>query len=599
MHIMRNLFDGMQIRRSDPFIIKEIVIVITIEVNGKSVKAKEGDTILKTLRANNIHVPALCFMEDLCPTGACRLCVVEIEGQRGLTPSCSFPVADGMKIQTHSPRVLKARKTVVELLLSNHPDDCLYCVRNGKCELQTLAQELNVTERRVQGAKNKIKRDVSSPSIVRDPEKCVLCGRCVRVCEEVQSVSAIDFIGRGCTTHIGTAFDHGLNVSTCINCGQCINVCPTGALVEQSSIADVERALVDPTKVVIFQHAPAVSISIGDEFGMPASKDACGALNAALRQLGADKVFDTSFTADLTIMEEASELVQRVTTNGVLPMFTSCSPGWIKFVEQFYPEFIPNLSTCKSPQQMMGALIKNFYAEKTGIDPATIYSVSIMPCTAKKYEASKPEMVSSGYPDIDAVLTTRELATLIRKHGIDLASLTPENGDDPLAERSSAGKIFGTTGGVMEAAIRTAHFLISGKELENLDVKAVRDLAGVKEASVTVNGLTVGVAVASGLANARKLLEQIKAGRKDLHFIEVMTCPGGCIAGGGQPLGFGKDKVEQRMASLYSIDKNDSLRTSHTNESVAKLYKDYLGAPLGEKSHKLLHTHYTQREQYV
>jgi iron-only hydrogenase group A len=298
-------------------------------------------------------------------------------------------------------------------------------------------------------------------------------------------------------------------------------------------------------------------------------------------------------------MEEASELVHRVTTNGVLPMFTSCSPGWIKFVEQFYPEFIPNISSCKSPQQMMGALIKNYYAEKTGIDPANIYSVSIMPCTAKKFEASKPEMASSGFPDIDAVLTTRELATLIRKHGIDLATLPPEAGDDPLAERSSAGKIFGTTGGVMEAAIRTAHFLITGKELENLDVKAVRDLAGVKEASVTINGLTVGVAVVSGLANARKIIEQIKAGRKDLHFIEVMTCPGGCIAGGGQPLGFGKDKVEARMASLYSIDKKDSLRTSHGNESIAKLYKDYLGAPLGEKSHKLLHTHYTQREQYV
>ncbi len=569
--------------------------MVTIEVNGKKYTAKPGATILSVLKENNIHVPSLCNMEELLPTGACRLCVVEVEGMRTLVPSCSFPVADGMKIMTHSQRVLRARKTIVELLLANHPDDCLYCVRNGTCELQTLAEEMNVRERRHVGVKHPFKKDISSASIVRDPEKCILCGRCVRMCEEIQTVSAIDFIGRGCTTQVGTAFNDGLNVSTCINCGQCINVCPTGALTEQSAIELVEAALRDPETVVIAQHAPSISVSLGEEFGLPAGFDVCGSMTAALRDIGFDKVFDTGFSADLTIMEEASELAHRVATGGVLPMLTSCSPGWIKFVEHNFPDFMPNLSTCKSPQQMMGALIKSFYAKKETIDPKRIFSVSIMPCTAKKFEAQRPEMGQNAQPDIDAVLATRELAKLLRKFGVVLDKVEPEEADNPLGTRSTAGKIFGATGGVMEAAIRTAHFLLTGKELENLDVTDVRDLKGVKEAKVIIGDLTVGVAVVSGLGNARKLLEQVKAGRSDLHFIEVMTCPGGCIAGGGQPLGIPKENIKARMKKLYSIDRQEPMRTSHSNPQIKQLYDEFLGKPLGEKSHQLLHTHYHER----
>jgi iron-only hydrogenase group A len=569
--------------------------VITIEINEKKYSAKPGVTILSVLKEHSIHVPSLCNMEELLPTGACRLCVVEVEGMRTLVPSCSFPVADGMKIQTHSHRVLRARKTIIELLLANHPDDCLYCVRNGTCELQTLAEEMNVRERRHVGVKHAFKKDISSASIVRDPEKCILCGRCVRMCEEIQTVSAIDFIGRGCTTQVGTAFNEGLNVSTCINCGQCIMVCPTGALTEQSAIEQVEAALRNPNLVVIAQHAPSISVSLGEEFGLPAGFDVCGSMTAALRDIGFSRVFDTGFSADLTIMEEASELAHRVSTGGVLPMLTSCSPGWIKFVEHNYPEFIPNLSTCKSPQQMMGAVIKSYYAEKENIDPKNIFSVSIMPCTAKKFEATRSEMTRGALPDIDAVLTTRELAKLLRKFGVVLGTVKPEEADNPLGTRSTAGKIFGATGGVMEAAVRTAHYLLTGKEMENLVVPEVRELKGVKEASVTIDELKVGIAVASGLGNARKLLDQIKAGRSDLHFIEIMTCPGGCIAGGGQPLQIGKEHIRARMKKLYDIDRQETVRTSHTNPMIKQLYDEFLGEPLGGKSHQLLHTHYHER----
>ncbi|MBN1759479.1 MAG: iron hydrogenase small subunit [Chitinispirillaceae bacterium] len=571
--------------------------MVTIEINGKKQSAKHGVTILSVLKELNIHVPSLCNMEELSPTGACRLCVVEVEGMRTLVPSCSFPVADGMKIQTHSQRVLRARKTIIELLLANHPDDCLYCVRNGTCELQTLAEEMNVRERHHVGFKHQFKKDISSTSIVRDPEKCILCGRCVRVCEEIQTVSAIDFIGRGCTTQVGTAFNEGLNVSTCINCGQCIMVCPTGALTEKSNIEQVEAALRDPDCIVIVQHAPSISVSLGEEFGLPAGFDVCGSMNAALRDIGFARVFDTGFSADLTIMEEASELVHRISTGGVLPMFTSCSPGWIKFVEHNYPEFIPNLSTCKSPQQMMGAVIKSYYAEKENIDPKRIFSVAIMPCTAKKFEADRPEMGQNAQPDIDAVLTTRELAKLLRKFGVVLDKVEPEEADNPLGTRSTAGKIFGATGGVMEAAVRTAHYLLTGKEMENLVISEVRELKGVKEASVTIDNLKVGIAVASGLGNARKLLDQIKAGRSDLHFIEIMTCPGGCIAGGGQPFGIGKKNIRARMKKLYDIDRQETIRTSHNNPMIKQLYDDFLEKPLGKKSHKLLHTHYHERSE--
>lgn len=570
--------------------------MITIEVNGKPVTAREGDNLLTAMREHGISVPALCRMEGFTPTGACRLCVVEVEGQRGLTPSCAATVVPGMKVQTHSPRVLSARKTVVELLLAGHPDDCLYCSRSGRCELQGLAQQLGVAERRFAGGRNGFPLDMSSPSLVRDPDKCILCGRCVRVCEEVQGVGAIDFIGRGCATQVGTAFRRGLNTSTCVNCGQCIVVCPTGALREQSSLAAVESALADKSKMVVIQHAPAVSVTVGEELGLSRGADCAGALNAALRRVGFAKVFDTSFTADLTIMEEASELVKRVTTGGPLPLMTSCSPAWVKFVEHFYPQLIPNLSTCKSPQQMLGALIKSYYAKKTGVDPQSIYSVSLMPCTAKKFEATRAEMGRDGMSDIDAVLTTRELVALLQKHGIDPKTLAPEPADDPMARRSGAGKIFGASGGVTEAALRTAHYMITGKEIAALTIKDVRNANGIKEVKTEVGGLTVGLAVVSGLGNARRLLDQIAAGRSDIHFIEVMSCPGGCVNGGGQPLGLDGSLVRDRTAALYKVDANEELRTSHANPSVQELYRDFLGKPLGERSHELLHTHYLERE---
>lgn len=573
----------------------EVATVIAIEVNGGTVQANAGEMLLTALRRVGIKIPTLCHIDGLPPSGACRMCDVEVEGRPNLQPSCATPVVEGMKVRTHSPRAVRARKTIVELLLANHPDDCLYCVRNGNCELQTLAEELGVRARRYQGARDRYHVDQSSPSIIRDPEKCILCGKCVRVCEEIQSVACIDFIGRGSKTRVGTAFDQGLNVSSCINCGQCVMVCPTGALRETSHLKEVYEALSDPDRFVVVQHAPSISVTLAEEFGMKPGADVCGALTTALRLLGFDRVFDTSFSADLTIMEEASELVHRIKTGGVLPMMTSCSPGWIKFVEQTYPDFIPNLSTCKSPQQMLGAVIKSFYAERESIAPEKIFSVSIMPCTAKKFEAGRPEMSRDEVADVDAVLTTRELARMIRMRGLDLANLAPQPADTPFGERSTAGKLFGATGGVMEAAIRTAYHMVSGEDLADLKVQAVRGLKGVKEARVQVAGLDLGVAVVSGLGNAAKLLDEVAAGRKDLHFIEVMTCPGGCIAGGGQPLGADGEAIRARMQALYNIDRSEGVRTAHSNEAVQRLYREYLGTPLGDKSHHLLHTHYAPR----
>jgi NADH-quinone oxidoreductase subunit G/NADP-reducing hydrogenase subunit HndD len=570
--------------------------VIDIEVNDRVVQAEPGETILSALKRANIHVPTLCHMEGLTPTGACRLCVVEVEGGRNLVPSCAYPVAEGMRIRTHSPRVVRARQTVVELLLASHPDDCLYCVRNGECELQGLADELGVRERRYVGRAERENLDISSPSIIRDPSKCILCGRCVRMCEEVQSVAAIDFIGRGSRARVGTAFGEGMNVSSCVNCGQCINVCPTGALAERDYTRAVTDALADPERLVVVQHAPSISVTLAEEFGMAPGRDVCGIMTTALRELGFDRVFDTAFTADLTILEEASELVHRVQTGGPLPMMTSCSPGWIKFVEQFYPDLVDHLSTCKSPQQMLGAVVKSYFADRAGIDPAQIYCVSIMPCTAKKFEAQRPEMERDGVPDVDAVLTTRELAQLIRQRGVDFAALEPSAADTPFGHRSTAGKLFGATGGVMEAALRTAHYLLTGEDMSEPRVTALRGLKPVKEARVTVAGLDLGVAVVSGLGNARELLDQVRDGLDDIHFIEVMTCPGGCIAGGGQPLGADLDAVRQRMEALYKIDRDEAVRCSHHNPDVERLYEEFLGEPLGERSHHLLHTHYGARE---
>ncbi|MDO5553589.1 MAG: NADH-dependent [FeFe] hydrogenase, group A6 [Planctomycetia bacterium] len=570
--------------------------MINIEVNGQTIQTQAGEMLLSALRRAGYDIPTLCNIDGLPASGACRICVCEVEGQRALVPSCAFPVFEGMKVKTHSERVIAARRTIVELLLANHPNDCFYCERNGNCKLQTLAEELGIRSRRYCGGKEVNPVDFSGASIVRDASKCILCGRCVRVCESIQTVSCIDYIHRGSKTIVGSAFDEGLNVSSCVNCGQCVAACPTGALIGKSHVQRVIDALRDPNLHVVVQHAPAVSVSIGEEFGLPLGTDAMGVMHAAMRRLGFDKVFDTSFSADLTIMEEGTELVSRIKNNGVLPMFTSCSPGWIKFVETFYPDFVPNLSTCKSPQQMLGAVIKTYYAEKNNLDPKKIYSVSVMPCTAKKFEAGRPEMGRDGYQDVDAVLTTRELSQLIRMYGLDLAKLEPEAADSPFGERSTAGKLFGASGGVMEAAIRSAFFLITGTELADLKVEAVRGIDGAKEAHLDINGLKVGVAVVNGLGNARKLLEQIKSGeRSDIQFVEVMTCPGGCVGGGGQPYGTNVTLVKGRMQSLYNLDASETLRVSHKNEEVARLYSEFLGEPNGHKSHELLHTEYTKR----
>jgi len=569
--------------------------VAAITVNGQQAEARDGEMILSALKRQGIRVPTLCHVEGLTPTGACRMCVVEVDGR--LLPSCAYPVADGMKIETHSPRVMQARKTIVELLLSNHPDDCLYCERNGSCQLQDLAEELGVRQRRFVGGRNIQKADISSSAIVRDPAKCILCGKCVRVCEEIQGVGAIDFIGRGSRAMVGTAFNEGLNISICVNCGQCVTACPTGALREQSHIERVSAALADPELCVVVQHAPSVSVTLAEEFGSRPGTDVCGAMTAVLRRIGFDRVFDTAFTADLTIMEEGSELVQRIRNCGPLPLLTSCSPGWVKFVEQFYPEFIPNISSCKSPQQMLGAVIKTFFAEREGLAPEKIFSVSIMPCTAKKFEAERPEHARNGVPDVDAVLTTRELARLIRERGLALDAVEPETADSPFGERSTAGKLFGATGGVAEAAVRSAYYLLTGEDLSDPVIRDLRGMDRIKETHLKVREMNIGVAVVSGLSAARQILEEVRAGRNDLHMIEVMTCPGGCINGGGQPYGTDHEAVVRRMQKLYQIDGAETVRASHHNLEVKRLYDEFLGEPLGKKSHELLHTHYTSRAE--
>ncbi len=569
--------------------------MIKLEINNKLIEVEEGKLLLDVCRDEGINIPTLCHIKDVMPTGACRMCVVEDLNSGKLITSCSNIVAEGMKVSTHSKRVAESRKVIVELLLSNHPDDCLYCVRNKSCELQDLSFNLGVRERRIRGEKNTHRIDTSGVSLVRDPAKCILCGRCVDACGRVIGVHAIDFVNRGNKSEIGVAFDKGLNTSSCVNCGQCILVCPTGALYEKNHSAQIIEALDSPKKHVVVQYAPSITVTLAEEIGLPAGTDVNGILNAALRKIGFDAVFDSSFSADLTIMEEATELVHRVTTGGKLPMITSCCPGWVKYAEEFAPDMLENLSSCKSPQQMMGSMINNYYAEKENIDPADIYSVAIMPCTAKKFEAQREEMTSHGISDVDAVLTTREFSQFLNMFGIDIKSLEPEDADSPLGKRSTAGKIFGASGGVMEAAVRTAHKMITGEPIKERKIEAIRGFDDIKIKQLKVGDLDLGIAVVNGLGNVDTLLNEIRNGRDDIHFIEVMACPGGCINGGGQPISLNTDNIRKRMATLYKIDDTEEIRTSYENPDIINIYKDYLGKPASEKSHHLLHTHYKER----
>jgi NADH-quinone oxidoreductase subunit G len=571
--------------------------MITLTIDGEQVKVKEGTTILEAAKSANVDIPHLCYLKGLRPDGSCGICIVEVDGERGVIRSCVREAAEGMKVHTNSPRIRTARKVLVELLMANHPKDCFSCERNHSCMLLDLSNDLGIKSVRFAPSSKAKPIDDSSISIIRDPAKCILCGRCVRMCTDIQSVGCIDFANRGPDLKVGTLLGKGLGKVDCVNCGQCIHVCPVAAIKERSSVEDVFRALNDPSKIVVVQEAPAVRVALGEEFGLPAGALVPGKMHSALKRLGFDVVFDTNFTADVTIMEEGSELIKRITTGGTLPMFTSCCPGWVKFMEHQYPDLLGHLSSCKSPQQMFGALAKTYYAQEAKIDPSKIVSISIMPCTAKKYECNRPEMNSSGYKDVDYVLTTRELARMIREAGIDFKNLPDTIADPLMGAYSGAGTIFGATGGVMEAALRTAYKLITGKELANLDVKPVRGMEGIKAADVQVGDLTVKVAVAHGLANARILMDEVRAGKSPYHFIEVMACPGGCVGGGGQPLGFDLTKRATRGDGLYSEDKAMPVRRSHDNPQVSIIYKNYLEKPLGEKSHHLLHTKYTDRSK--
>lgn len=572
--------------------------MVKVTIDGQIVEVPSGSTILDASKKAGINIPTLCYHPDQAVKANCRVCVVEVEGQRVLQAACAFPVWDGMVINTNTPVVREARRNILELILSHHPQDCLACSRNGKCELQKLAADYNIRELHFPLRVKEYGKDTSSPSLVRDQAKCINCRRCIGACSGYQTVDALWVSHRGFDAMVTPTFEKPIAETTCVNCGQCILVCPTGAIAEKDDTDRVWDALGNEKKYVVVQTAPAIRIGLGEEFGMPAGSISTGKMVAALRRLGFDAVFDTDFTADLTIIEEGNELLQRIKTGGTLPMITSCSPGWIKFIEHFYPEYLGNLSTCKSPQQMFGALLKTYYADKINKDAADIVAVSIMPCTAKKFECQRPEMRSSGYQDVDVVLTTRELAKMIRQAGIDFNSLPDEEFDLPFGLGSGAGEIFGATGGVMEAALRTVYEVVTGKPLENIEFEAVRGMEGVKEASVDLNGTEVKVAVAHGLANARKVMDAVKAGTADYHFIEIMACPGGCIGGGGQPIGTTNAIREKRIMAVYQEDRNLPVRKSHENPAVNQLYKEFLVEPLGEKSHHLLHTHYTPRGKY-
>ena len=574
---------------------------VNIKINGLNVSAPAGSTILEAARLAGIKIPTLCFLKEINEIGACRMCIVEVKGARNLVAACVHPINEGMEVLTNTPQLIESRKRTLQLILSNHDKKCLSCVRSGKCELQELCQELGVEdEEYFAGESPHYELDDSAPHMIRDNNKCILCRRCSAVCEKVQAVGVIGPNNRGFETFIGSAFDMGLGDTSCVSCGQCIAACPTGALYEKDFVDDVLAAIADPAKHVVVQPAPSVRAALGEEFGYPMGTDVEGKMAAALRRIGFDKVFDTDFSADLTIMEEANEFLGRVQNGGVLPMMTSCSPGWIKYCEHYYPDLLDHLSSCKSPQQMFGAMTKTYYAEKMGIDPKDIVCVSVMPCTAKKFEIGRDDQNAAGVPDVDISITTRELARLIRKVGIDFRILPDEGFDDPLGESTGAAVIFGATGGVMEAALRTAVEKLTGEELENVEFTDVRGTEGIKEAVYHVAGMDVKVAVASGLSNAKVLMDKIRAGEADYHFIEIMCCPGGCVNGGGQPQVHAdvrnfEDVRAIRAKVLYDNDSAKALRKSHDNPSIKKVYEEYLGEPGSEKAHHILHTSYVKR----
>lgn len=591
---------------------------VNLKIDGIDVSVEAGKTVLDAAKKLNIHIPTLCYHEDLCVAGNCRVCVVEQEGVRNLVASCAMPAQEGMVIHTNTHKVRNARRHVVELLLSEHNADCTKCYKNTKCELQNLAGEMVINEHMfidLVPDKN-FTIDQQSPSIIKDDSKCIRCQRCVRTCHELQHVSALGVAYKGDHMKISTFFENPMYDVVCTNCGQCVNRCPTGALVERNYLDEVWDAIYDDNKHVIVQTAPATRIALGEDLGMEAGSIVTGKMAAALRRLGFSSVLDTDFTADLTIMEEGTELLTRLKRALVdkdptvkLPMTTSCSPGWIKFIEHMYPEYLENVSTCKSPQQMFGALAKTYYAEKKGINPENIVSVSIMPCTAKKFEAARPEMRDSGFQDVDFGLTTRELAVMIKQAGIDFQELPDEKFDSIMGESTGAAVIFGATGGVMEAALRTAYELVTGREVpfENLNITPVRGMEGVREAAVKIEnvkpewsfleGVELKTVVAHGLTNAHQVMEAVKSGKADWHFIEIMACPGGCLGGGGQPIPTTPEIRKKRAEAIYREDEGMVIRKSHENPEVQQIYKEFLGEPLGHKSHELLHTHYHKRKR--
>jgi NADP-reducing hydrogenase subunit HndD len=576
----------------------------TVKVNGIEVKVPANATILEAAHEAGVRIPTLCYLKDINEIAACRICLVQATGVRGHAAACVTQVADGMEITTNTPELREARKTTLELILSNHRMDCLSCSRNGDCELQALAREYDVDQYKYCGSENlEAQYERSAPHLVRDNSKCILCRRCVAVCKHNQHVAVIGTNERGFDTHVGCAFDLPLAETSCINCGQCISVCPTGALEERDDTAVVWEAIADPSKHVVVAPAPSVRAQLGECFGMPIGTNVQGKLVAALRRLGFDKVFDVDFAADVTIMEEGTELLERLKNGGKLPMITSCSPGWIKFCEHYYPDMIENLSSCKSPQQMFGALTKTYYAEKEGLDPKDVFVVSIMPCTAKKFECTRDDQDAAGVPDVDISLTTRELANMIKRSGIMFTDLNDEEFDPMMGVASGAGHIFGATGGVMEAALRTVAEVVTGKPLDSVEFTAVRGVESCKEAEYDLNGTKVRVAVTSGLENAHKLLEMVRSGEADYHFIEVMACPGGCVNGGGQPHQPGSvrnfiDLRAERAKALYSEDSGMALRKSHENPFIKELYDTYLEKPGSHKAHEILHTTYVKRKVY-